>query len=46
MHADKYLVVPVLEAKQRTITTYLPVGCQWKLWDSELTTYNWIDPID
>ncbi|PYH90064.1 hypothetical protein BO71DRAFT_90780 [Aspergillus ellipticus CBS 707.79] len=32
LYGSKYLVVPVLEAGQRTITAYLPVGASWRPW--------------
>ncbi|KAK4580079.1 hypothetical protein LTR86_000281 [Recurvomyces mirabilis] len=33
MYGHKYLVAPVLEAKQRKMTVYLPSGASWKAWD-------------
>ncbi|RHZ66040.1 hypothetical protein CDV55_107316 [Aspergillus turcosus] len=35
LFGSKYLVAPVLEAGQRKITVYLPVGASWKLWGEE-----------
>ncbi|PYH50029.1 putative glycosyl hydrolase [Aspergillus saccharolyticus JOP 1030-1] len=35
LFGSKYLVVPVLQPEQRTITAYLPAGASWKLWDEK-----------
>jgi alpha-D-xyloside xylohydrolase len=33
MYGSRYLVVPVLEPKQRKITAYLPAGARWRAWE-------------
>ncbi|OOF97331.1 glycoside hydrolase family 31 protein [Aspergillus carbonarius ITEM 5010] len=35
LFGSKYLVVPVFEAGQRTITVYLPAGASWKVWGDD-----------
>lgn len=35
MYGSKYLVAPVLVAKQRTSKVYLPAGATWSSWDGE-----------
>ncbi|KAL4866827.1 hypothetical protein BDV12DRAFT_187145 [Aspergillus spectabilis] len=35
LFGERYLVVPVLEAGQRTISVYLPKGAAWRSWDGE-----------
>ncbi|KAK5113204.1 hypothetical protein LTR62_003540 [Meristemomyces frigidus] len=35
MFGSKYLVAPVLEAKQRKMTVYFPAGCTWKAFEGE-----------
>ncbi len=37
MFGDKYLVAPVFEAGARKRQVYLPKGCSWKKYDSDLT---------
>jgi alpha-D-xyloside xylohydrolase len=35
LFGERYLVVPVLEAGQRTISVYLPKGAAWREWDGD-----------
>lgn len=35
LYGPKYLVVPVLEAGQKTTTAYLPAGSSWRLWGDD-----------